>query len=308
MRILRSVENVRRLALTTTSESGRDEESGAAPAKPQEERTTPREFPFISILFPSRPVLDLSRRCWHGAKTPRRCPTEIRRAQLSPMQRERSLFSMSNRNSPACDSLPCSGNARFPRRPTEVHPRATLFHAAGTLAFLDVQPKFTRVPLSSMQRERSLFSMSNRNSPACNSLPCSGNARFSRCPTEIRPRATLFHAAGTLAFLDVQPKFARVQPSSMQRERTHSAPPEFSESPPYFLGKAPKERASSQHRLTHKNPLAHNIPLIYIMYIYRNSPDRERRILPQSVSAFWTARSGWFAPGFACCHLAGGVR
>src|SRR5271169_3047752 len=73
MRILYSMGNVRRLALATTSESGR-EEPGEAPAsaaaalrfgspkdgepslrsaaaEPPEERATPRELPFISFLF-----------------------------------------------------------------------------------------------------------------------------------------------------------------------------------------------------------------------------------------------------------------
>src|SRR5207302_7603271 len=73
IRILYSMGNVRRFAWATTSESGRDEEPGKAPAlaaaalrcgspggepslrsaaaKPPEERTTPREFPFISAFF-----------------------------------------------------------------------------------------------------------------------------------------------------------------------------------------------------------------------------------------------------------------
>ena len=53
---------VRRLALVTTSGSGRDADAGVAPAsvgaalrfaptEPLEERTTPRELPFISFLF-----------------------------------------------------------------------------------------------------------------------------------------------------------------------------------------------------------------------------------------------------------------
>src|SRR5437667_12840206 len=74
IRILYSMGNVRRLDLAETSESGRDEGPGEAPAsaaaalrfgspkdgepslrsaaaEPPEERTTPREFPLISFLF-----------------------------------------------------------------------------------------------------------------------------------------------------------------------------------------------------------------------------------------------------------------
>src|SRR5205807_10522253 len=69
MRCLYSVLSVRRLALATTSGSGRESAPAlaaaalhcgspggepslrSAPAKPPGERTTPREFPFISDLF-----------------------------------------------------------------------------------------------------------------------------------------------------------------------------------------------------------------------------------------------------------------
>ena len=45
------------------------------PAWPKEEKTTPRELPFISLLFFSRPahesrVLNLSKECWHGGYRP----------------------------------------------------------------------------------------------------------------------------------------------------------------------------------------------------------------------------------------------